>query len=77
MQFTDLKEKIIELFLKYGANPNIQDDNEWTALDYAIIADEKMKSKASKHIIELLKRHGAKTGKELDAERESFGKNKT
>jgi ankyrin repeat protein len=45
-------EAVVELLLKYGANPNIQNKNEWTPLMYA--AD-----KRHKNIAEMLLKHYA------------------
>ena len=53
--------KTVKILLENHAKPNIKDKNGLTALDHAII-------KCDKKLIKLLRKHGAKTAKELQAE---------
>jgi ankyrin repeat protein len=55
-------EKSLKLLLKSGLNINHISKNGYTALDYAI------RGKFDKKIIDLLRKHGAKTAEELKAE---------
>ena len=56
--------EVVEILLEEGANPNAEDNDGWTALDYTNIgwSEAKTKEKASeyKRIVEMLQEAGAK-----------------
>ncbi|MEC7811694.1 MAG: ankyrin repeat domain-containing protein, partial [Verrucomicrobiota bacterium] len=51
-------KEIVELLISNGANVNAQDEDGGTPLFYA----------SNPEIVELIRKHGGKTGKELKAE---------
>lgn len=55
----DGNAEIVELLLKANANPNLKDFKGKTPLDWAVWKD-------NKDIIDLLRKHNAKTGIELN-----------
>ena len=57
------KKEAVRFLIERGANINIRECQDNTPLDYAI-------GKKDKEIIELLKSYGAKTGKQLDEEKD-------
>jgi len=53
--------KLVELLIAKGANVNVKDENGRTPLYYAI-------ARKNPKTADLLRKHGGKTGKELEAE---------
>ena len=56
--------QVAELLIAKGADVNAKDDNGWTPLDHASFADQQNDTVES---ADLLRKHGGKTKKELEA----------